>query len=398
MIDSTFKKANILIVDDQEANIEVLEGLLEMQEYSNIKTTTDPRKVVSLYTSFKPDLILLDLSMPYLSGFEVMDQLKSVVPETTYLPILILTADAAPESKQRALSGGASDFLTKPFDLIEVGLRIRNLLHTGYLQQQLENQNQILTEKVAERTSELEKQNIELLSAKENAEVSDRLKTVFMNNISHEIRTPLNGIMGSGQIIADPDFPQEEKVPFFKMLNESSDRLLNTITSIMDISMLTSGNQKVYVKEFPIEKLFNEIDEKFRNQCEEKNLNFSCGKSKINPAVTIRGDEILIGKIISHLTDNAIKFSTEGSVEIGYEMKENEILVFVKDTGIGISEKYKSTIFDNFMQVDSANTRRFEGSGIGLSISKKIIELLGGKIWFDSEKDKGSNFYFTLPI
>ena len=128
MINSTLESANILIVDDQEANIYILEYFLSSQGYTNIKTTTDPRNVVPLYISFKPDIILLDLSMPYLSGFEVMEQLKALTPANTFLPILVLTADVTTESKQRALSGGASDFLTKPFDLVEVELRL-SLIH-----------------------------------------------------------------------------------------------------------------------------------------------------------------------------------------------------------------------------------------------------------------------------
>jgi PAS domain S-box-containing protein len=238
----------------------------------------------------------------------------------------------------------------------------------------------------------------ELITAKERAEASDKLKTAFMNNITHEIRTPLNGILGFGQIIADPDFPMEEKEPFFKMLNDSSDRLLNTITSIMDISLLTSRNQKVYKKEFPIDKLINEVGEKFKIRCEEKNLKLSLDKGKIENDAKICSDESLLGKIISHLMDNAIKFTSGGTITIGYEMKEKELLVYVKDTGIGISDKYKGQIFDNFMQVDNANTRRYEGSGIGLSISKKITNLLGGKIWFESVKGKGTTFFFTIPI
>jgi PAS domain S-box-containing protein len=238
----------------------------------------------------------------------------------------------------------------------------------------------------------------ELIIAKEKAEASDRLKTAFMNNISHEVRTPLNGILGFGQIIADPYFPAEEKESFYKMLEISSDRLLNTITSIMDISLLTSGNQKAFKSEFPINKLINEITDKFRNPCEVKNLKLLIKKDNIEKDLIINSDEILIGKILSHLTDNAIKFTTSGVVTIGYKKKENELVLYVEDSGIGISDKYKNQIFDNFMQVDNANTRRYEGSGIGLSISKKITELLGGHIWFDSERGKGSTFYISLPL
>ncbi|MEI6276849.1 MAG: response regulator, partial [Prolixibacteraceae bacterium] len=210
MIDSSLKKANILIVDDQDANIDVLEGFLEMQGFENIKTTTDPRLVVSLFESYQPDIILLDLSMPYLNGFEVMELLRKLLKGNTILPILVLTADVTNETKIRALSGGANDFLTKPFDLLEVGLRIRNLLHSSYLQQQLLSHNAILDEKVMERTRELVEKNFELIAAKEKAEESDRLKTSFINNISHEIRTPLNGIVGFGQILMEPDLMDEE--------------------------------------------------------------------------------------------------------------------------------------------------------------------------------------------
>jgi len=397
MIDSTFKKANILIVDDQEANIDVLEGLLEMQEYSNIKSTTDPRNVVPLYESFKPDLILLDLSMPYLSGFEVMQELKTLVPENTYLPILVLTADVTAESKQRALSGGASDFLIKPFDLIEVGLRIRNLLHTSYLQQKLLNQNQVLEEKVAERTYELEKQNIKLMAAKEKAEASDRLKSAFINNISHEIRTPLNGILGFGQILTDPGLLPEEKEQYSEMLNSSSSRLVNTVTNFMDISLLTSGNQKVYKKEINLDNSIKEVISRFKDSCDAKNIVLSTVSPALEPTFRLYTDNELLSKILQQLIDNAVKFTHQGSITVGYEKAENDLHFFVKDTGVGISEKSLNQIFDSFIQEDGATTRRYEGSGLGLSIAKGFIGLLGGKIWLDSEKGKGSTFHFSIP-
>jgi putative two-component system response regulator len=159
----TLKKAKILIVDDQEANTSLLEQILQHGEYTNIKSTNDSRLVLPLYTEFRPDLILLDLLMPHLDGFEVMKQLKSRISEDTYLPILVLTADTASEVKQRALSMGAKDFLTKPFDVIEVLLRINNLIETRFLYNQLESDNQILEERVRERTQELEDAQIEIL-------------------------------------------------------------------------------------------------------------------------------------------------------------------------------------------------------------------------------------------
>ena len=146
MIDSTLKNAKILIVDDLQANLDVLTGLLTARGFTNYSTTTDARQVFRLFDELKPDLLLLDLIMPHFNGFEVMKQVQSLIPANTYFPILVLTADITAESKQKALSSGASDFLTKPFDLIEVDLRINNLLKVRYYYQQLENQNQILDE------------------------------------------------------------------------------------------------------------------------------------------------------------------------------------------------------------------------------------------------------------
>lgn len=398
MIDPSLKEANILIVDDQEANIDVLDGFLEMQGYVNIKTVTDPREVVPLLGSFQPDLILLDLTMPYMSGFEVMEKLNKLIPNDTFLPILVLTADITTEAKIRALSGGASDFLTKPFDLIEVGLRIKNLLYTSYLQQQLQNQNKILDEKVKKRTSELEQKNIELNSAKEKAEASDKLKTSFINNISHEIRTPLNGILGFGQILTDPDLQAEEKNEYLAILNESSYRLINTVSNFMDISMISSGNQEVNKKDFNPEYVITAIAEQFSPLCDEKKLKLVLDVPSAEKEARIFSDKELLLKILRHLMDNAVKFTSHGSITLGYKINDKDFTFFVKDTGKGISEEGKQTIFSNFMQEDNSYTRGYEGCGLGLSIATGIIELLGGTIWLDSEKEKGSTFHFKLPI
>jgi two-component system sensor histidine kinase/response regulator len=398
MIDPSLKNANILIVDDQEANIDVLEGLLEMQGYINIKTTTDPRNVVTLYNSFQPDLILLDLTMPWLSGFEVMDQLKKFNPEKSFLPILVLTADITNDAKIKALSNGASDFLTKPFDLLEVGLRIKNLLFSSYLQQELKNQNKILDIKVKERTQELLINNIELKVAKEKAEASDKLKTSFINNISHEIRTPLNGILGFSQILMDPELQEEEKAQFIHILNESSERLIKTVSNFLEISLISSGNQELNKKDFYPDMVINDVVRHFKTYCQEKEILLITDQPTTIPIIKIHTDSELLLKILKYLMDNAVKFTKSGSITIGYNRKESDLEFFVKDTGKGISDESKKLIFDRFMQEDNSYTRIYEGCGLGLSISKGLVELLGGKIWVESEENKGSTFFFTIPI
>ncbi|OLC55524.1 MAG: two-component system response regulator [Acidobacteria bacterium 13_1_40CM_4_69_4] len=155
--------ARILIVDDQEANTRLLENLLGRSGYTNLKTTTNPREVPALYAEFSPDLILLDLVMPGLDGFGVMEALRGLVPVATYLPVLVLTADITSEAKERALASGAKDFLTKPFDPAEVLLRIRNLLETRWLHLRLQDRNRMLEARVSARTEDLEEAQIEIL-------------------------------------------------------------------------------------------------------------------------------------------------------------------------------------------------------------------------------------------
>jgi putative two-component system response regulator len=161
--DFSIRRARILIVDDQEANTRLLEGILRWAGYTMVTSTTDSREVLSIFTSFRPDLLLLDLMMPHKSGFEVMEHLKPLILTADYLPILVLTADATPEVKRQALAAGAMDFLTKPFDTAEVLLRINNLLKTRMLHLQLCEQNHILDDKVRERTLRLEESQLEIL-------------------------------------------------------------------------------------------------------------------------------------------------------------------------------------------------------------------------------------------
>lgn len=246
--------------------------------------------------------------------------------------------------------------------------------------------------------TEKKKAEQELVKAKETAEASDQLKTAFMNNISHEVRTPLNGILGFSQIIADPDFPPPEKEKYVKMLHHSGERLLNTVTNFMDISLLASGNQKIYNKEIVLEHLVDEVVVKFREVCHAKQLTLILKKPQPIADYIITTDGELLGKILYQLIDNAIKFTSHGQITVGFEKKEDECHFFVKDSGIGISEEYQNKIFGNFDQVDSASTRKFQGTGIGLSIAKGLTELLGGELWLVSERGKGSTFYFSIPF
>ena len=200
------KDARILIIDDTLANIEVLENLLMMKGYTNVKSLSDSTIALATIKEFEPELILLDLMMLQVSGFDIMEELKKDPSGFPLMRILVLTADITPESKKKALSGGASDFLTKPFDLTEVDLRIRNLLYTVFLLSQLTNQNIILEEKVKERTLELEK-NLAAIELQNKA-----LREISWIQ-SHVVRAPLARMMGAISLLEikdDAGVTQEE--------------------------------------------------------------------------------------------------------------------------------------------------------------------------------------------
>jgi CheY-like chemotaxis protein len=391
-------KSKILIVDDTPANVEVLESLLTHENFGNFISTTDSREVMNLYLKFEPDLILLDLNMPYLSGFEVMEQLMQLINNKFYLPILVLTADASDHTRKKALEAGASDFLSKPFDLVEVSFRIKNLLYTNFLYTQLRNQNEILENKVRERTLEIELTNNQLQLALKKAEAANKLKESFINNISHEIRTPLNGIIGFAHLMADEFVSNEEKTMYAEIIQESSNRLINTITGFLDISLLNSGNIKISESDFLPEVLLVELFDKYKSDFSAKNIRFQLDTSNLPENLMISADENLVGKVMEKLVENAFKFTNEGQVITGANLENNEMVFFVKDTGVGISDEFKNRIFKGFNQENEALTRNFEGIGLGLGISKGLVDLMGGKIWYNSIKEKGSEFYFSIPL
>ncbi len=398
MINENLKNANILIIDDQDFNIYVLEGFLRLLGYTNINSTTNSGTAVCMFKSFAPDLILLDLMMPPPNGYQVMEQLKELIPLNTYLPILVLTADITAEARQNALAGGARDFLSKPFELLEVGLRIDNLLFARYLHLQMQDQNKILEEKVKQRTMELQKTNADLIASRDKAEASDRLKSEFLRTISHEIRTPLNGILGIASLLAESKLPEEKKLEYVDLMHDSSNRLVSTINDYVDMALIGSGNVNVNCSTVYVSNLLDEVKNKYYRQCKAKNLKLSLLLPEDHDELTILTDHTLLQKALFHLMDNATKFTIEGNITIGLSIEQDTIGIFVKDTGVGIDENAKELIFKIFMQGETSVNRTYEGSGLGLSIVNGIINLLCGEIRFESVRGQGTTFFIKLPL
>lgn len=236
-----------------------------------------------------------------------------------------------------------------------------------------------------------------LILEKEKAEESDKLKTAFINNISHEIRTPLNGILGFGPMIAENDLSAEDREMMVNLLQESSNRLMNTVTDYMDMAMIVSGTMPVHMKEFSLSTKYSDIIENAQRVCSEKNIGFYSESPSESDNLIIRSDSQFIQKILEKLIDNAVKFTKNGSITCGYGIKEGNVEFFVRDTGSGIDIEKQKLIFEMFSQADTSMTRGYEGSGLGLTIAKGMVTLLGGEIHLNSEKGKGSVFSFTIP-
>jgi PAS domain S-box-containing protein len=273
-----------------------------------------------------------------------------------------------------------------------LGGRIFQISHTGMLFHGRKAMLEIFQD-VTERV----KSQQELISAKEHAEESDRLKTAFLNNISHEIRTPFNCILGFLGILDDDTLSRDERSNYTGMINQAAERLMNTINDIVEMSKIQTGQANVTLVETDINKLVREVSERSELQARINNLTFTVKNSLAASACSIKTDDDKLNSVLGILINNAIKFTKAGSIELTVQKNEACLEFSVKDTGAGIPEGKQHRIFKQFMQADVSNTRKFEGSGLGLAIAKAYVEMLGGSIDFESQVDKGSTFYFTIP-
>lgn len=234
--------------------------------------------------------------------------------------------------------------------------------------------------------------------AKEKAEISDRLKTEFLNNISHEVRTPLNGILGFAEIISLHDLSEAEKKDSLAMLFESSNRLLNTITNYMDISLISSGSLSINKKDFKPSSVLKRIYTDFEQVCQSRNLELVLDLPEESENFLINSDPEICKKIIIHFLDNAVKFTENGTITFGFKFNLHELEFFVKDTGIGIGKESFASIFDKFVKDGNSLYKSSEGSGLGLSIARGMSDAIGGRINLESKPGVGSSFSFLVPL
>ena len=238
----------------------------------------------------------------------------------------------------------------------------------------------------------------ELWEAKEKAEENERLKTAFLANLSHEIRTPLNIILGYVQLLDKPDLSSENRKLYIDAIHNSSDHLIDIIDDVLSMAKLDTGQQSLQINPFNLNSLIHETYSSFEPKASRNNIHFNTCIPNQNNSCVIRSDENKVRQILANLLNNAFKFTPEGGeISFGYSLDNGDVRFFVKDTGIGISSEHQERIFERFTQVEDSSERKYEGTGLGLPISRGLVELLGGNIQVESKPDKGTTFSFVIP-
>lgn len=248
-----------------------------------------------------------------------------------------------------------------------------------------------------EDITEKKRNEMELIHAKEKAEESDRLKSVFLANISHEIRTPMNGILGFAELLKEPDLSPENHQEFISTIEVNLYRMLNIISDLIEISKIEAGEMIVKTSTINVNTLLQNLHDEFKIKINGKNIQLELHSELPDEQSIMVTDRTKLNQILANLIKNALKFTEEGTISFGYKKKENVFEFFVSDTGMGIQPDARELIFERFMQADQGSTRKYEGIGLGLTISKAYVEQLGGTIRVESEPGKGSTFHFEVP-
>jgi len=384
--------SDILIIDDSAVILVVVKRILE--DRYNVRTAQSAKEAYSLLEEEIPDLILLDLEMPEVNGFAFLESLKDK-PKWRDIPVIFLTGTDDRKKEEQALEMGAAEYLLKPISEGILLKRVHFHLELRLFQKKLE-------EMVETRTEELLKTQEELRVAAETANEALRVKSTFLANMSHEIRTPMNSIMGFSELALDSDISQETRGYFLK-IKDSIILLLRIINDILDISKIEAGKMEMEHISFSPRNVLNNCQTMIMQQINEKGLKFKLNIDDALSRKQLLGDPVRLYQAILNLLSNAAKFTKAGTVSLTAKLvsSNDEVAVVcfeVKDSGIGMSKEQIDMVFEPFAQVDSDTTRVHDGTGLGLPITRSIVELMGGKLIVDSKPGVGSTFSFEVEF
>ena len=356
----------VLIVDDSEDDIEMLRRFLANED-TVIRGLTDSTKAEQVFDEFEPDLVMLDLHMPAPGGLEILRRLRDARSRLGFLPVVVLTGDVGPAARNSALDLGADDFLTKPLDRQEVVLRVRNLLSTRRL-------------------------HVELARAY-------RHKSEFLASMSHELRTQLSSVIGFSELlISDTSdrFDEPRRQKFLAQINSSGRYLLDLTSDILDLAKIEAGQVVLRLENVMIADVARIVMSVMEPLAAQKAIRL---EADLAAAGHVQADAGKLRQMLINLVSNAIKFTPEGGrVTIGAQRLAEAVEISVSDTGIGIAQPELEHLFEEFRQVDSDITREQRGTGLGLALTKRYVELHGGQINLTTEVGKGSVFTLSLPL
>ncbi|MGE0085059.1 MAG: response regulator [Desulfococcaceae bacterium] len=382
----------IMIVDDNPQNLHVLEKLLKENSY-NVRPALSGTAALNAMKSIRPDLILLDIRMPDPDGYEVCRRIRAD-ESIRDIPVIFISALDAVEDKIKGFEAGGLDYITKPFQKEEVLARVRTHLTLKKAEDVLKRSNEELERLVSLRTAELAKE-------KEKAELANKARTEFLSNVSHEIRTPLNAIIGFSTLLGETVADEKQK-ELLAIITSAGNSLLLIINDILDLARIEAGKMDIRSAPINLHNVFMQIEKIFAPGAAGKKLDMTFSVSeKVMKKIFM--DEVRLRQCLFNIVGNAVKFTEKGYIRVSadiipseHDSEKSDLLIRVEDSGIGISPESHEKIFEAFQQDDGGITRKFGGAGIGLTVAKRLAEMMNGSISLKSEPGMGSTFTLTF--